>query len=128
MLNVYKSDEAGRTRSTDYPRLERLFQIVRDDGRVRYMLNYDQENPDPDFTDPGQRRQVEAILGFEQPLAQLMVEVGDRWRAGDFEGEAALLEEFARSNPQKDTILDLAAEARRDALSGATSKLRPKRR
>lgn len=128
VLNVYKSHQARQMGSTYYPRLERLFDIVREDGRVRLMLSYDQENPDPDFTDPGQRRQVEALLKFEQPLAQLMDAAEGRWRAGDFEGEAALLEEFAEGNPQKDTILNLAAEARRDdALSGASSRSRPKR-
>ena len=128
VVNVYKPEDARRLGAADYPRLERLFEIVREDGRVKFMLNYDIENPDPDFTNPGQRRQVEAILGFEQPLAHLIVEVGNRWRAGDFEGEAALLEEYAKSNPQRDSILDLAAEARRDALSGASARSMPKRR
>jgi len=107
--------------------MDRLFDIVRGDGRVRLMLSYDQENPSPDFTDYGQRRQVEALLGFERSLAQVMEEAGNCWRIGDFEGEASLLEEFAISNPQRDAILDLAAEARRDALSGATSRSKPKR-
>ncbi|MBN1678193.1 MAG: hypothetical protein JW880_06600 [Candidatus Thermoplasmatota archaeon] len=128
-LNVYKSHETRQMGSTYYPRLERLFDIVREDGRIRLMLSYDEENPNPDFTDPGQRRQVEALLKFEQPLAQLIDEAEDCWRAGDFKAEAALLEEYAISNPQKDTILDLAAEARRDdALSGATSRSKTKRR
>jgi len=127
VLNNYRSGKASGKAGTDYPRMERLFEIAREDGRIRYMLSYDLENPDPDFTDSGQRRQVEAILGFERPLAQLIEEAGNRWRAGDFIGEAALLEEFAQSNPQRDAILDLAAEARRDALSGATSPVKPKR-
>jgi hypothetical protein len=105
-----------------------LFDIVRGDGKVRLMLSYDEYNPDPDFRNMGERRQVEALLKFEEPLAQLVVEAGNRWKAGDFEGEAALLEEYAASNPQKDTILDLASEARRDALSGASSRSKQKRR
>ena len=56
----------------------RLFDIVREDGKVRLMLGYYQDNPDPDFTNDGQRRQVEALLGFEQPLVQLMEEAGNR--------------------------------------------------
>jgi hypothetical protein len=114
--------------STDYPRMDRLFEIVREDGKVRLILSYDQFNPDPDFTNEGQRRQVEALLKFEQPLVQLMEEAGNLWRAGDYAGEAALLEDYAISNPQRDAILDLAAEAKRDALSGASAKSRPKRR
>jgi hypothetical protein len=108
--------------------MDRLFDIVREDGKVRLILSYDQFNPDPDFTNEGQRRQVEALLKFEQPLLQLIEEAGNLWRAGDFAGEAALLEDYAISNPQRDAILDLAAEAKRDALSGASAKSRPKRR
>mgnify|MGYP001765322156 CR=1 FL=1 len=92
------------------------------------MLSYGQENPRPDFTNTGQRRQVEALLKFEQPLVQLIEHAGALWRAGDFEGEAALLEDYAISNPQRDAILDLAEEARRDALSGASARSKPKRR
>jgi hypothetical protein len=92
------------------------------------MLDYDEENPNPDFTNRGQRRQVESLLGFEQPLERLIEEAGNRWQAGDFEGEAALLEQFADSNPQRDSILNLAAEARYDAISGATAPKRPQRR
>lgn len=128
VLNDYKSTEERRKQSAKYPRWQRLFEIVREDGRIKLMLNYDNENPSPDFTDRGQRRQVECILGFEQPLEHLMEEASSRWQAGDFEGEASLLEEFAKFNPQRDTILDLAAEARRDALSGASARQRPRRR
>jgi len=127
-LSVYRSSEENAIGNADYPRMGRLFDIVRGDGKVRLMLSYDQYNPDPDFRNLGERRQVEALLKFEEPLTQLVIEAGNRWRAGDFEGEAALLEEYAVSNPQKDTILDLVAEARRDALSGASSKSRQKRR
>lgn len=128
VLNVYKPAEQKRKQSTAYPRWQRLFDIVREDGRIRLMLNYDEENPTPDFTDRGQRRQVESILEFEQPLERLMEDACSRWQAGDFEGEAVLLEEFAQPNPQRDAILDLAAEARRDALSGASIRQRPRRR
>jgi hypothetical protein len=92
------------------------------------MLDYDLENPAPDFTDYGQRRQVESMLGFEQPVGTLMAEAESRWSAGNYEGEAALLEEFAKSNPQRDAILSLAAEARRDALTGGSSRTKPRRR
>ena len=71
---------------------------------------------------------VKAILEFEEPLKHLMDDTSRRWQAGDFEGEALLLEDFAQSNPQVDSILELAAEARRDALSGATARVRQKRR
>ena len=128
VLNVYRPTSEKRMEDVTYPRGQRLFEIIRNDGRIKLMLDYDEENPSPDFTDWKQRRQVESILGFEQPLERLMEEAGNRWQAGDFEGEAALLEEFANSNPQKDTILDLAAEARRDAFSGASARERPKRR
>jgi hypothetical protein len=114
--------------STDYPRMGRLFDIVREDGKVRLILSYDQFNPEPDFNNEGQRRQVEALLKFEQPLVHLMEEAGNLWRAGDFAGEAALLEDYAISNPQRDAILDLAEEAKRDALSGASTRSKPKRR
>jgi len=57
-----------------------------------------------------------------------MEEAEKRWLAGDFQGEAAMLEEFADSNPQRDAILDLAAEAKRDALTGASTRHRPRRR
>lgn len=120
--------EGVRTGSADYPRMHRLFDIVRGDGKIRLMLSYDQENPDPDLTNMGQRRQVEALLKFEQPLEQLIEQAGNLWRAGDFEGEAALLEDYAISNPQRDAILDLAEEARRDALSGGSARSKPKRR
>jgi len=128
VLNDYKSIEERRKQSEKYPRWQRLFEIVKEDGRIKLMLNYDNENPSPDFTDRGQRRQVECILGFEQPLEHLMEEASSRWQAGDFEGEATLLEEFAKFNPQKETILGLAAEARKDALSGASARHRPRRR
>lgn len=127
-LNIYKSTEVDRKQDADYPRRQRLFEIVREDGRIRLMLDYAEENPTPDFTDQGQRRQVQCLLGLEQPLERLIEEAGNRWQAGDFEGEAALLEEFADANPQKDIILDLAFEAKRDALSGASARQRPKRR
>ena len=127
-LRTFGTTEERRTRSADYPRMHRLFDIVRDDGKVRLMLSYGQYNPDPDFTNEGQRRQVEALLKFGQPLMQLMEEAGSLWRAGDFEGEAALLEDYAISNPQRDAILSLAEEARRDALSGASTRSKPKRR
>jgi hypothetical protein len=112
----------------DYPRMQRLFQVIRADGKMRLILSYDEYNPDPDLRNLGERRQVEALLKFEEPLTHLMAEAGNRWREGDFEGEAALLEEYAASNPQRDAILDLAAEARRDALSGATARSRQRRR
>jgi len=128
VLNVFKQRADMRERSAVYPRWQRLFEIIREDGRIRLMLDYDEENPTPDFTDRGQRRQVESLLGFEQPLERLIDDAGNRWQAGDFEGEAALLEEFARSNPQKDAILDLVAEARQDALSGASARKKPRRR
>ena len=127
-LSLFRPKEASRLGTVDYPRKERLFEVVRGDGKVRLLLSYDQYNPEPDFANEGERRQVEALLKFEQPLAQLILEAGSRWQAGDFNGEAALLEEYAFSNPQRDTILDLAAEARRDALSGASTKYKPKRR
>ncbi len=127
-LNLFRSKEASRLGTADYPRMEKLFEVVRGDGKVRLMLSYDQYNPEPNLANEGERRQVEALLKFEQPLAQLILEAGNRWRAGDFNGEAALLEEYASSNPQRETILDLAAEARRDALSGASSPSRQKRR
>jgi hypothetical protein len=57
-----------------------------------------------------------------------MEEAEERWMAGDFQGEAAILEEFANSNPQRDAILDLAAEARQDALTGASTRQKPRRR
>ncbi len=128
VLNVYRRPSENRTDVTTYPRGQRLFEILRHDGRIKLMLDYDEENPDPDFTDRGQRRQVESILGFEQPLERLMEEAGDRWQAGDFDGEASLLEQFADSNPQRESLLDLAAEARRDAVSGASARDRPRRR
>jgi hypothetical protein len=128
VINAYDSTEEERRQSAAYPRWQRLFEIVREDGRIRLMLNYAHENPTPNFTDRGQRRQVECLLGFEQPLERLMEEASNRWQAGDFEAEAALLEEFANSNPQRDAILDLAAEARQDVLSGASIRHRPKRR
>jgi len=127
-LNTFRPAGEKRIGSAEYPRMERLFDVVRADGKVRLMLSYDQFNPDPDFRNLGERRQVEALLKFEEPLTQLIMEAGNKWQAGDFEGEAALLEEYAVSNPQKDAILDLAAEARRDALSGASSPSRQKRR
>jgi hypothetical protein len=127
-LNMYRPSDERAIGNAEYPRMEKLFDIVRGDGKVRLMLSYDEYNPDPDFRNMGERRQVEALLKFEEPLAQLVVEAGNRWKAGDFEGEAALLEEYAASNPQKDTILDLASEARRDALSGASSRSKQKRR
>lgn len=127
-VTTFGTAEGERTGNADYPRMGRLFDIVREDGKVRLMLNYDQYNPGPDFTNEGQRRQVEALLKIEQPLVQLMEEAGNLWRAGDFEGEAVLLEEYAISNPQRDAIFDLAKEARRDALSGASARSKPKRR
>ena len=128
VLRSYSASEEGPQRGTVYPRRERLFDIVRKDGRIRLMLGYGQENPDPDLTDHGQRRQVECLLEFEGPLGHLMEEAEKRWLAGDFQGEAAMLEEFADSNPQRDAILDLAAEAKRDALTGASTRQRPRRR
>ena len=113
---------------TAYPRRQRLFEILREDGRIRLMLEYDHENPAPDFRDYGQRRQVESILGFEEQVGTLIAEAESRWSAGNYEGEAALLEEFANSNPQRDAILGLAAEARRDALTGGSSRTKPRRR
>jgi len=128
VLDVFHTGKARHEESGAYPRRQKLFEIVREDGRIRLMLNYARENPTPDFNDQGQRRQVECMIGFEQPLERLMQEAGNRWQAGDFEGEAALLEEFANSNPQRDTILRLAAEARQDAVSGSSVRRRPKRR
>jgi hypothetical protein len=128
VLNTYREPSGKRAEASAYPRGERLFEIVRQDGRIKLMLDYDEENPNPDFTNRGQRRQVESLLGFEQPLERLIEEAGNRWQAGDFEGEAALLEQFADSNPQRDSILNLAAEARYDAISGATAPKRPQRR
>jgi hypothetical protein len=127
-LSMYKQSEEKAIGNAEYPRMGRLFDIVRGDGKVRLMLSYDEYNPDPDFRNLGERKQVEALLKFEEPLMQLVMEAGNKWRSGDFEGEAALLEEYAVSNPQKDTILDLASEARREALSGASSQSRQKRR
>ena len=128
VVNVYRRSPKMRPDIGPYPRGEKLFEIVRHDGRVKLMLDYDEENPVPDFTDRGQRRQIESILGFERPLERLIEEAGSRWQAGDFAGEAALLEEFADSNPQSESILDLAAEARQEAASGATTRTRPQRR
>ena len=128
VLHSYKSGEQGYQGDMTYPRWQKLFDIIREDGRIKLLLDYDQENPSPDFRDYGQRRQVESMLGFERPLEQLMIEAGKRWLDGDFDGEATLLEEFAESNPQKDAILDLAAEARRDSVTGASAPKRPKRR
>ena len=128
VLNFYKAETEEQLKETAYPRWKRLYEIVREDGHIRLMLGYDQENPDPDFADPGQRHQVEAILGFERSLENMMAEAENRWKAGDFEGEAAILEQFADRNPQKEAILNLAAEARRDAVSGASTRTRPKRR
>lgn len=127
-VRTFGTKEGNRTGSANYPRMNRLFDIVRGDGKIRLMLSYDQENPDPDLTNMGQRRQVEALLKFEQPLEQLIEQAGNLWRAGDFEGEAALLEDYAISNPQRDAILDLAEEAKRDALSGGSARSKPKRR
>ncbi len=127
-IHLYKSPRDEEEHNVAYPRGKRLFEIVREDGRIKLMLGYAAENPAPDLKDHGQRRQVECILGFEQPLEHLMHEASHRWQVGDFEGEAALLEEFANSNPQKETILRLAAEARRDALSGSSVRERPRRR
>ena len=126
-LHYYKSTAKEQRRNEAYPRWKKLFEIVREDGRIRLMLGYDLENPMPNLKDRGQRRQVECILGFEQPLQQMMEEASHRWQAGDFEGEAALLEEFAQSNPQKEMIMGLAAEARKDALSGSSVRTRPRR-
>ncbi len=119
---------ADETQHGTYPRWQRLFDIVQADGRIRLLLNYDEQNPNPDLRNYGERRQVESLLAFERPLEQLMAEAESRWRAGNFAGEATLLEEFADSNPQKEAILDLAAEARRDAVSGASTRVKPKRR
>ncbi len=126
-VKTFCSTHDSSNGASEYPRMSRLFDIVREDGKIRLVLSYDQFNPDPDFANEGQRRQVEALLKFEQPLVQLIEEAGNMWRAGNFEGEATLLEEYAISNPQRDAILDLAAEARRDALSGASAKSRPRR-
>jgi hypothetical protein len=127
-LRLFGASTTDGPGGADYPRMERLFRIVREDGKIRLMLGYDKENPRPDFMDNGQRRQVEALLQFEQPLVQLMEEAGNLWRAGNFDGEAALLEDYAILNPQREAILQLAEEARRDALSGASTQSRPKRR
>ena len=128
VLRSYKAGSDERQEDAAYPRRKRLFDIVREDGHIRLMLGYDRENPVPNFADPGQRRQVEAILEFENALDNMMAEAESRWKAGDFEGEAAILEEFADRNPQREAILDLVAEARRDALSGASTRSKPKRR
>ncbi len=129
VLNAYE-EERSRPGRAAYPRAGRLLEIIRGDGHIRLMLEYDQENPSPNLGDYGQRRQVESILGFEAPLRTLRAEAESHWAAGDFAGEAALLEEYASSNPQRDAILSLAAEARRDAaaISGATSRVKPARR
>jgi len=127
-IRTFETREKMRAGNVDYPRMDRLFEIVREDGKVRLMLSYNKYNPNPDLMNDGQRRQVEALLKFEQPLMRLMEQAGSLWQAGDFEGEAALLEEYAVSNPQRDAILSLAEEARRDALSGASARSRPKRR
>ncbi len=123
-----ESYRSVQSKESPYPRRHRLLDIVLADGRVKLMLDYDEENPDPDLSRYGERRQVESLLGFEAPLEKLIADAENRWRAGDFAGEAAVLEEFANSNPQKDAILGLAAEARRDALSGASARTKPKRR
>jgi|GEM_PF-2479191 len=128
VVNTYRMRSGKAQGLLEYPRGERLFEIIRNDGRVRLLLDYNLENPSPNLANQGQRRQVESILGFERPLEQLMLEAGGRWQAGDYEREAELLEEFAKSNPQSDSILDLAAEARRDAISGASTARKPKRR
>lgn len=128
VLKSYSAADEGQQRGTIYPRQQRLFDIVRKDGRIRLMLGYGEENPDPDFANHGQRRQVECLLGFERPVGHLMEEAEERWMTGDFQGEAAILEEFANSNPQRDAILDLAAEARQDALTGASTRQKPRRR
>ena len=127
-LRTFGTSKPELTGAADYPRMDRLFEIVREDGKIRQILNYDKYNPDPDFKNEGQRRQVEALLKFEQPLIQLMEQVGSLWKAGDFEGEAAVLEDYAISNPQREAILNLAAEARHDALSGGSTRSKPKRR
>ena len=127
-VNTFRMSSGPPKEVSGYPRGERLFEIIRNDGRIKLMLDYSDENPSPDLADRGQRRQVESILGFEQSLDRLMIEAESRWQAGDFSGEAALLEEFADSNPQKDSILDLAAEARHDAESGGSARKKPQRR
>ncbi len=129
-VRSYGGEDDLRAKSTEYPRAEKLYDIVRADGRIRLMLEYDEENPMPDLAEYGQRRQVESILGLEAPLEALMAETESRWLTKDFEGEARVLEEFAVSNPQRDEIMELAAEARRDAaaLTGGTTATKPKRR
>jgi len=128
VIRSYRSAEAGAKKDTSYPRRQRLLDIVREDGRIKLMLDYDEENPSPNLNEYGQRRQIESILGFEESIEHLIADVESRWNAHDFEGEAALLEEFANSNPQRDAILSLAAEARRDSLSGASARVKPRRR
>lgn len=126
-VRSFRGARAGH-RGSPYARRARLFDIVRNDGRIKLLLGYDEENPAPDLKDYGQRRQVESLLGFEKPLERLLAEAEERWLAGDYEGEATLLEEFANSNPQKDSILDLAAEARRDAMSVAPTRMKARKR
>jgi hypothetical protein len=126
-LRTFGSADEELAKNIDYPRMERLFDIVRNDGKIRLMMSYGRYNPYPDFSNEGKRRQVEALLKIEQPLVQMMEEAGNLWRAGDFQGEAALLEDYATSNPQREAILKLAEEARSDALSGALARTKPKR-
>ena len=128
LLRSFGNEGKDRETRSAYPRGQRLFEIVQRDGRIRLMLDYNEENPAPDFKDFGQRRQVESILGLEKPIENMLAEAEGRWSAGNFEGEAAILEEFAESNPQRDAILELAAEAREDALTCGSSRTRPKRR
>ena len=127
-IKTFETSKAEQHGSADYPRMDRLYEIVRSDGKIKLMLGYAKDNLEPDLTNEGKRRTVEALLKFERPLEQLIQQAGKLWEAGDFEGEASLLEEYAIRNPQKDAILDLAAEARRDALSGASARTKPKRR